>query len=365
MADDFTFWRAQLAGKNPETTPGTPHSGYYRSRRWVSDKANTGKRVAIYEPVAIWKEGDKFCCLIGTRDLSKLPDDEIDNDVFAGCCRDAISYETYQAALNGEGWPEAVEERPAEPARIGPDERQTALYQRTPSEQPENERAVIGDNSGETAPFDLIRERVNDVNAQVAEWLKSIGGKVASDEQADKAANFSALLAEIEKEAAEAHRKEKAPILEAQRACDGSWKPVIALAEESKKRIKSNIVTPWLIEKQKRADEAARIEREKIAAEQAAREAEAAAKGEDAPPPPAVTVEPAKVTAGNRGGRGVSLRTVKHTVIEDLPAVAAFFATMDAPPPDFVEVCRKLADKVMKGGVKVPGAKQESRQAAA
>ena len=124
--------------------------------------------------------------------------------------------------MEGGSWPDEVAERaPAE--RIGPTEAQTAMYQRTASEQKpvgtfsqddmgverdteredelaENERATVGDNSGEVDPSLIMKERIDDVLAQFADWLKGLDeGKIKTQEQADKAANYAALLAELEK----------------------------------------------------------------------------------------------------------------------------------------------------------------------
>lgn len=362
MPDAYAFWRAQIAGQQPETRlPQQPEAGFYRMKRndrKTREAIKAGEKKGIqWEAVAIWRDDAGWQC---ERQFGRSPahHDEI-CELFASICRNAVSEEIYRAVTErGEPWPEEVSER-------GPDERLTELYGETDREKAMKEApAEIGHNSGDVAPFEIMRERVADVNAQIAGWLKEIGGKIGSDEQADKAANFSTLLAELEKEATGAHKAEKEPWLEGGRKIDAAWKPVIDLAAESKKRVKANIVTPWLVEKQRRADEAARIERERIAAERA--KAEAAAKGEDAPAPaPVVSVEPQRVKAGNRDGKGVSLRTVKTTEVTDLTALAAYLAGLGTPPTDFVEACKKVAAKMLAAGVDVPGARQVSQQVAA
>ena len=398
--DDYKFYFEQLdaqagKGKPPETTPGTPHSGFYRLRRYVTDKSASDqpgpkKRILIHEPIAFWKEDGVMMC---SRKIGRAPEhqDEID-ELFSQCCRDAVTEESFRAVMDGGAWPDEVAERePAakEPKRIGPTETQTALYQRTASEQKpvgtfsqedmgverdyeredelaENERATPGDNSGVAAPATIMAERIADVNQQVADWLKSIGGKVTNDEQADKAANYAALLGELEKEAEAQHRVEKAPWLEGGRTVDASWKPLIEKAAASKGRVKRDYVTPYLVEKQRRIDAEAKAERERIAAERAKVEQEAAAAGVEPPkveePPPP---EPERAKAGSRGGRATALRTVKVAEITDLAAVAAFLCGLNPPPADLVDACKKAAEKMMKNGITVPGAKLHDEQRAA
>lgn len=383
MSYDFYF--AQLdaqagKGKPPETTPGTPHAGFYRLRRRIMiDNPNPApgeprkNPKVIYEPVAIWKDGEEWCC--AKPGFTPTKQDEID-DLFSRVCRDAVPEEAYRAVVAGGMWQDQVEERApaerivqsakpierAEPDRLGPTETQEAMYGQGRADEPP---PPIGDNSGTARPHEIMADRIADVNQQIADWLKEIGGKITTDEQADRAANFAALLGELEKEAEALHKVEKAPWLEGGRTVDAAWKPLIEKAATSKGRVKRDYVTPYLVEKQRRIDAEAKAERERIAAERAKAEQEAAAAGVDAPPvedPP--PPEPERVKAGTRGGRATALRTVKVAEITDLAALAAYLASMSTPPAEFVEVCKKLAEKMMKAGVTVPGAKLNDEQRA-
>jgi len=382
---DYTFYFAQLdaqanKGQPPETTPGTPHAGFYRLRRRIMiDNPNPRPGESrknpkvIFEPVAIWKDLDsgEWCC--AKPGFCPTKQDEID-DLFSRVCRDAVPEDVYRAVVAGTPWPDEVAERaPAE--RIGPTETQTAMYGQgkaadaptttVAGSEPGNDRATIGDNSGAAAPAQIMAERIADVNQQVADWLKSIGGKITTDEQADRAANFAALLGELEKEAEALHKVEKAPWLEGGRTVDAAWKPLIDKAATSKGRVKREYVTPYLVEKQRRLDAEAKAERERIAAERAKAEQEAAAAGVEPPvvdnlPPP----EPERAKAGSRGGRATALRTVKVAEITDLAAVAAFLCGLNPPPADFVAACKSAADKMMRNGITVPGAKLNDEQRA-
>lgn len=356
---DYTFYFSQLdaqagEGQPPETTPGHPHSGFYRVQRWAPAAKPGGPRTRVYDPVAIWWEnGQVYCAKPG---FVPTHADEIDQ-LFSQCCRNAVTEETYRAVVGGAAWPDQVEERApakaAEPERLGPTETQQAMYGQG---RADDAPPPIGDNSGAASPSEIMAERIQDALDQFAAWLKEIGGKIGSQEQADKAANFASLLGELEKEADTTHTAEKAPWLAGGREVDGRWKPLIDRASIAKRKIKNDYVAPFLVEQERRAKAEAEAERKRLAEEQAKREAEAAEKGEE-PPPPMATVEPAKVGAGTRGGRQTSLRTVKVAEIENLMLVAGYFAAMETPPPDFRDVCRKLAERVMKAGSPVPGAK--------
>lgn len=352
MSNDFQYWRDQLAGKQPETRlPAQPEAGYYRAKRGdaaykAALKSGEAKGVG-WNAIAIWREGDNWLC---TKQFGRDPEhhDEI-CELFASICRNAITYEVYQAVVErGEKWPEEVSER-------GPAERLQAMYGETEREKAlKDAPAEIGHNSGDVAPFEILRERINDATAQLAKYLGEIGGKPTSQEQADKVTNFGILIAEIEKETVAGHKAAKEPWLAGGKKVDAEWKPVIELAGEEKSRIKREILTPYLIEKQRQANEAAEAERKRLR--------EAHDVSDDAPIP---TVEPVKVKSGNRDGKGVSLRTQKTVEITDLKAVAAYFASLENPPADFYDVCKKLADKVLKAGVAVPGAHHVSQQVAA
>ena len=91
MADAWDFWKRSLAGECPETTPGTPHHGFYIVKRYVSIPGGA-KRVLTDFPVAIWQEDGAWFAqvhdLLGAFNTSQI--DEVD-DIFASCCRSPIT----------------------------------------------------------------------------------------------------------------------------------------------------------------------------------------------------------------------------------------------------------------------------------
>lgn len=104
MTDEWTFWREQLAGREPETTPGTPHAGYYINRNrqtYRNPNPRPGeprnKIDMTYEPCAIWKDETGWHCLIhGKKAEREYSDTDTIDEIFSRVCRMAIPYDEYQ-----------------------------------------------------------------------------------------------------------------------------------------------------------------------------------------------------------------------------------------------------------------------------
>jgi hypothetical protein len=92
---EWQFWQDQLAGREPDVTPGTPHQGYFVAKEYVAIPGGA-KRVLTDMPVAIWFENDHWTAAIHrpTKDYSLYKTDEVD-ELFARCCRNAIRYDEY------------------------------------------------------------------------------------------------------------------------------------------------------------------------------------------------------------------------------------------------------------------------------
>ncbi len=99
MSDEWTFWQDQLTGKEPESTPGNPHNGYFLAKEYITIPGGA-KRVLTEIPVAIWFEADQWQALITrpTRDIAIFGVDSTD-DLFARCCREAIQFDDYCTRL--------------------------------------------------------------------------------------------------------------------------------------------------------------------------------------------------------------------------------------------------------------------------
>lgn len=319
-ADQWTYWRAALAGEIKEDLiqRGNPQSGYYRDR---STRA-----------VAIWRDPDGLRCSV-TSGYAPRHDDEID-ELFGFVCRSPITRDLFMAIQKGGAWPEDVEE----PAR------------------------GIGDNSASLAPHEDIMAQINALADAARDWLKGIGGKLVTQEHADKIANYATKFGDLEKKADAARVEEKRPHDEAARDVQTKWKPVVDLAADKKKGAKKLFEGWALAERKRREEEAARI------AEEQRKEHEAlsrltAAHGEPAPdaPPPPPPIE--NVKAGTRGR--IALRTRTKWIVSDRAAFVAYLMAMETPPPDFVATLDMLAHRIGSAGGNPPGVMKTEETSAA
>lgn len=323
--NDWTYWASALNGEFIEDLiqRGNPQSGFYRDR---------SKRA-----VAIWRdEAGELLCSVTSGFCPRHPD-EID-ELFGFICRSPITRELFMHVKDGGAWPEDVQlpERGA------------------------------GDNSQSLPPHELLAAQINDMIDEARKWLESIGGKVQTQAHADKAANFAGAFGELEKQADKARKDEKEPHDKAAKAVQAKWLPVIELAAEKKTWLKKEFEKFALAEKRRREDEARRaLEEQRRVAEEAYGRA-VAENGERPPAPPAIE-EPApvkNVAAGTRGTR-VALKTRVDFVVTDLPAFSAHLAALDNPPPEFVEACRKIANRLGAAGANPPGVEKRVTEFAA
>lgn len=359
MTDDFQAWRDALATGQPIAyEKGNPCSGFYRRRY-----SNRRENLAVHwQAVAIWRQptpggGSSVCAMAGSRLLV----DDIDavDELFATCAKHPITEDLYYGVTeNGAPWPDDIPELASERVRdkdVWDIERVAHL----------NERGM-GDNSA-VPPAERMKGDVEELARAARDFLKEIGGSPRTKDEADKLANFKTKLTEL-KTSSEAQRtEEKRPHLEAGRAVDETWKPVVALAEAAAKDCGGPLAA-WLRAEQQRQEaeakaareEQARIERA-LEAERVAKMAEAFAKGEPLPEPeperPAYVAPaaPQKVSVGTR--RGVSLRTRTVYEIADLKAATVFVLDncTTAPPADLVAAVQTAVNKLMKAGIAVPG----------
>ena len=108
MSDEF--WRAQLAhqddlGPAPETSPGTPHYGFYLLTRYLSLPfpvvARAGSKIhrpKVQCPVAIWQDDELFewhATVTAPDGITHYDRADAIDDLFSNVCREAIEYERY------------------------------------------------------------------------------------------------------------------------------------------------------------------------------------------------------------------------------------------------------------------------------
>ena len=292
MTDQFHHWREALAAKRGvETERGNVRSGYYRLKN---------------EAIAFWRrDGDNklLCWRSGNFPIPKEPD--AIEDLFAYCAPHPISFQDYQFSREHGRWPE----------------------------QPEEIEALFAEDLPPPAAFDA---KLISLRAAADLWLRDIGGEVKTKSDADHAANFAAVFAKEEAKAIALHREAKAPHLEAGRAVDALWKPLIDKAAIGKRWAKA-LCEPFL------KAERVRIEKQ--------REAQ----------PDAM---PEKPLAGT-SGRAVHLRKREVVTISDMRAFLTHLADMNDHPDDFRQAVLTQAKRMITAGLRPPGVEvQEDEKAA-
>ena len=309
LVDQYSFWRRRLAGEVVMIHDGEPQAGFYRLNYKNGDP----------QPVAYWfaKDGT-LRCRIGSKDV----DDQVANERWPWASKAPIPHEVYKAVVAGEPWPDRHEGVTRDRAN--------------------------SDNAPDDESFDALKDRIEDLARDADALIKS--GAAPDQSAADRASDLANRLAELHKKADGARATEKKPHDEAAKAVQAKWTPLLGTAEVYK-RIKSAVITPFLVaEDQKRK-----------AAEAAARKAaeEAAKAGQPLPEP--IQMERAAPKAGSGGRRSVALRTVKVVTITDRAAVLAFWANNQ----QITEVLQKISEKAIAAGVTVPGVTVTEEQRAA
>lgn len=293
MTDAYAWWRAALDGVTGPISDGDPQPGFYRTRR---------QRGGPWLPAAIWIDEHGAAQAVVGADYEPTDPDAI----WIACAKHPVPEADYRAACESGQWPG---DAPA-PAR------------------------GMGDN----APPETIEDRIAASIETAEAWLDKVG-EIGDTATGDQCANMRAALLALIKDADAQRDAEKRPHLEAGRAVDAKWRPVIDGCKAVADRLRAAL-TPWL---------------RKLEDEKRARAAEQIAQG--------ATVARADTAAraGGATGKRASLRTQRRAVIEDYPAALQFFAEH----PEVKELVQRLANKVAAVNGTVPGVKISTEQVAA
>lgn len=285
-----------------------PQPGFYRKRNKHGNDL----------PVAIWPEESGLVALAGNAPVDPL-------EIWTWVCSWPITEETYRAVAEaGEPWP-------------GSD----------PVVQ--EQVAGTGHNSGAVDEAEAFADQV-----EAAEKGKDAYAKIVDDEQLAAAQSLRSRLLELKSEGEKKHKKEKEPHLEAGRAVDKRWLPVVKRAQAAADAIRASMGA-YETEKLRKQRQA---EAERLAAEIAARkEAEknsAPADPEPAPEPVAAAPTPIRGSYG----RAASVSVVNVvTAITDQDALYQFLRNH----PDLQNCMFDLAKRAVAKGHTVPGVTVEEQ----
>lgn len=307
----WEWYQDSLAGIDVPVHPSQPMRGFFALR-------NSKGTVPV--PLAYWYEGEDLHCKIGNTSVA------YGLDKWLSVARHPIPHDVYIKVREGGAWPSEIlvtlEDGQVQSSMTGVDMR--------------------GHNSGD-AEKDYI-----ELTGDIREWsdratkLKKIGQpktKVEADSMADVATK---LLEFIEK--ADAKRLEAgAPLREEIENLNTKWNNHIKPGKQLGADLKV-LCALWL-----KAENAKRAEEARVANE--------AAKAAGATEP---VVQATRVTAGTR--KAVTIVRKRVVKINDIGKLAAFLASMETPPQDFIDAMKAAAYRLLNASMPVPGATLETEE---
>lgn len=295
--------------------PGEYQLGYFRTKR----------KDGLWEPVGIYPDDDGVVTAWrGDRQVADIP------ELFSWCCRYPVSYADYTAAMDGKGWP---------------DDDATVTAQ---VKMPE---PGIGDNSGEVDPIETLKDQI-DAALQGLEAYQ----KISDDKTATKAQSLRNRLNELSNDADKKRDELKRPHLEAGKAIDKVWMPIVKAAKEGANTVKASLEA-WETEKlRRRREEERKAEEARRAAEEAARQQSTETEVLEAPkvetpPQPLPDTSAGQIRAGYGKAASVTAKIVLDQVT-DWEKLAIYMSGH----PECQEVLRRLAQRAIDAGRKdIPG----------
>jgi len=316
IIDRWSWWRAAL--KNPaaigKTLPvhdGDAQQGYYRTRF----------KDGPWEPVAIfYPEGSDQ--LVAYRAGREVRADEI----WTFCCRYPVTFEAYTAATEGKGWPD--------------DDATVAAQVKAPE-------PGIGDNSGNVDPIDALKD-------QIEAALKGLVAyqKIADDKTAAKAQSLRNRLNELSGDADKKRDELKRPHLEAGKAIDKVWMPLVKSAKDGANAVRSAL-EDWETEKlRRRREEERKADDARRAAEEAARQQQGDTTVMEAPK---VETQPDAGAGRINASYGKDASVAAKIVLDQVTDWEKLAVYMSGHP-ECQEILRKLAQRAIDAGRKdIPG----------
>lgn len=311
----YQWYWDQLAGKAVAVDHNTPMSGCYRSQYKDKQTGEITLNAYVY-----WYVDDQLYCLRN----GKLMDEQRARETWPYVALKAISQEMVDAFMETGRWPDE-------------------------SEASHADRQVMkstDDNAPDPTSIAGLTARLTALEAEAKTLLNA--GAAKDKPTADRAADLANTIAGLATTMEAKRVAEKQPHLDAGRAVDRTWQPLVARADAAKGNLKVKVVNPWLTAENKRISE-------ETAAKQAEllRTAEEARRN-NAPPPDVVTapiVPPKPVTAGSFGRR-VHSQAQWSGLIED----RLKFLAHCKDHPYITEALEKIAAQYAKGErPEVPG----------
>lgn len=302
MTADYDYWRKAVAGNFGPVHDGDPQPGFYRRRIKGGED----------EAVAIWHDATQgMVAVSGGKAIDAA-------EIWTWVCNRPITEDDYRRVERGDGWPDSIE-------------------------------SMIGSNN--PPPDEAMAD---EVDSAITAALLALGAPCEVQADCDRLANHRDRLARLYKAREDQRKTEKQPHMDAAKAVDDRFKPVLAKIEDAGSKIKKAI-TAWLLKEEQKRREAAIAEMKR---QEDVRQAAIAANE----PPPALEPLPEveKPKAGT-SGRTTALRTYKSAVIKDYAKALSHFAEN----AEVKELIQQLADRCARANIEIPGCeiKEEKRAA--
>lgn len=306
--DPFAWWRNALAGTRGPINANDPMLGFYRQKR----------KDGTFEPVAYWLDsgsGELRCHVNG-----RSPDVHRMVEIWPYVSRYPISEQAYWHRIDTGQWLD----NDAAAADV--------------AKGPEIDPA--------TDPIGSMRQEIEKAKAGAASY-----STVDSDEQAAKAQTLRSALTALAGRADKARKKEKDPHLEASKAVDAKWQPLVKSAQDAADAIRAAL-SAWetlKLENQRRADE----ENRKLQ-EQAAKDKEWADAGNEPPPATPQKVAPNTPPPATqiKGASGRTATVGIRKVVKSIDLEKAFLQFGGLP--EVYQMFMALAQKAVDAGRDVP-----------
>lgn len=219
--------------------------------------------------------------------------------------------------------------------------------------------AAIGHNR---SPFELCKEAIDDLYEEAKQWLD--GEPVTTQQQADALNTLQTRIRDAAKEAEKNRKAEAKPFDDGKAEVQARYKPVLAKADDADGAVKAAL-KPYLIELDRKQQEAARLAREEAARKQQEameamrqrdaanladrEEAERMVKEAKAAEEAARKAEGAKAHAKGEG-RATGLRTVYRAEMIDAREASAWVWVERRD--DLMTFVQDLADKAVRSGAR-------------
>lgn len=300
-ASAYDWYFAALAnpaeiGKSLPVHDGDARPGFYRKRRFKNGP---------FDPVAIWPAEDgALIAKVG----QKLDDPA---EIWTFVCRNPVSEAAYRKAEAGEGWGD--------------------------------EAPGIGHNAAPADDFDALADQIESAKACLPQFAS-----IKDEEHQAQAQSARARLNELSRDADKKRTAEKAPHLEASKAVDTKWQPLVKSAKAGADDI-AKAMSAYETEKARKVAEERRQADE--AAEKARRYAEAQGKQAVETPRAGPSPEPVSTTIRGGYGRAASVKVVKVVTVIDQDAAYQAMKTH----PELVRLIAQLAQRAVDAGHEIAG----------